>query len=415
MHILIIGAGVIGTATALRLAREGHEVDVFEAGPSHAEGTSFANAGLISPGHSFSWAEPGAISGFLRTLVRGGDGLGVTRPLDPALWGWGLKFSAHCTHARWLEDSRAALALSAYSRDQHFDPESPPMSEYGGARNGILYLYGDGHAARDVERRMLDDAGEPYALLDADRIAEKEPLLRTAGKRFASGLFCPNDATGNAYAFTGAALAQARTLGARFHFNRRVTAIEQADGRITGVQTEQGATKAEMVVLAAGLASAPLARRLGYRLPIYPVTGYSLTYEHDGSMQPRVGAVSVADKIAWAGFGDRTVRFTGFADIGPAGSPARTEARFASLERFAATMLPGLKTLTPKRWVGQRPMTPDCIPVLGAGEHRNLLFNCGHGAMGWTMSSGCAQIIADMVAQREPAIACAPYRWNRLQ
>jgi D-amino-acid dehydrogenase len=165
--------------------------------------------------------------------------------------------------------------------------------------------------------------------------------------------------------------------------------------------------------MAAGLASADLLAPLGYALPIYPVTGYSITFEHQEDFAPSVGAVSLADKIAWAGFGPGVVRFTGFADIGPRGSDALTAQRFAALERFALRMVPVLSNYQPERWVGQRPMTPDGMPVLGRSRHANLLFNCGHGAMGWTMASGCAQIICDLIAGRTPAIDCHAYRWER--
>jgi D-amino-acid dehydrogenase len=60
-------------------------------------------------------------------------------------------------------------------------------------------------------------------------------------------------------------------------------------------------------------------------------------------------------------------------------------------------------------------MTPDGIPILGPGRHRNLLFNCGHGAMGWTMASGSAQIVTDLAAARGTGIDWTAYRWDRFQ
>jgi D-amino-acid dehydrogenase len=168
-------------------------------------------------------------------------------------------------------------------------------------------------------------------------------------------------------------------------------------------------------VLASGVQSARLAKSLGYRLPIYPVTGYSITYEHphDFGSQPRVGAVSVPHKIAWASFGNR-VRFTGYADIGIPRSEARMNARFEALERFAQSIYPSARGITPQqRWAGQRPMTPDGLPIIGSSRHGNLYFNCGHGAMGWTMACGSAQLLRDAITGQQSSIDSRAYGWSR--
>ncbi|WP_432240948.1 FAD-dependent oxidoreductase [Herbaspirillum robiniae] len=417
-HVIVIGAGVVGVSTALALAEAGHRVEVYEAASEAAQGASFANAGLISPGHCFSWAEPGALGVFVKSLFGKADGLGVTRLMSPSLWRWGWQFWRHSSAAQWERDSRAALALSAYSRDVHFaaargNGVAPAL--YGGAERGILYLYQQGQSPRAIEKDMLASAGEPVRQVDAAGLAQIEPLLQQAGQRFEQGVYCPNDGTGNASEYTAAALQRAQALGVHFHFNAPVQRLLVKGDRIAGVELQHsvGVVRADTVVMAAGLASASLLKPLGYDLPIYPVTGYSITFHHEEDFEPAVGAVSLADKIAWAGFGRGVVRFTGFADIGPRGSEALGEKRFAALESFARRIYPQLTHCRPQRWIGQRPMTPDGIPVLGASRHANLLLNCGHGAMGWTMAGGCAQIVCDLVAGRAPAIDCAPYRWNR--
>jgi D-amino-acid dehydrogenase len=170
----------------------------------------------------------------------------------------------------------------------------------------------------------------------------------------------------------------------------------------------------DAVVIASGLASRALLSGIGYALPIQAVTGYSATYEGTFRQVPRVGAVSIAHKIAWTAFGENRVRFTGFADIGVPGV-TRTGKRFDLLTQFAARILPDVRKFKPYLWVGQRPMTPDGLPFLGQGRHTNLWLNCGHGAMGWTMSSGSAQILADLISKRMPKIDLAPYRWDRFR
>ena len=112
MHIIVVGAGISGTVTALTLAQEGHSVEIIEGAQAPATGASFANAGLISPGHCFSWAEPGVVGVALKSLFGIGEGLGIHGPWTPALARWATLFAREATQTRWLTNSKAALALA---------------------------------------------------------------------------------------------------------------------------------------------------------------------------------------------------------------------------------------------------------------------------------------------------------------
>ncbi|MFS2107354.1 FAD-dependent oxidoreductase [Ralstonia sp. Ralssp135] len=412
MNIVVVGAGISGTVTALTLAREGHRVQLIERADAAATGASFANAGLISPGHSFSWAEPGIIQVALRSLFRSNEGLGICAPWKPALLRWALLFAREATLDQWLSNSRAALALAAYSRDMQFgDPLVPPEA-YGGRQAGILYLYGNEAHPGPHDAGLLAAAGEPFERVNTTRLADIEPMLRTASEQFVHALYCPTDGTGDAARYAHAALAEAVRLGAEVRFSETVRALKTRGDCIVGVETERDCIQTDAVVIATGLASRRLLEPLGYDLPIYPVTGYSISYTGVRDASPRVGAVSIPHKIAWASFAPEAVRFTGFADIGEP-SPKRVAQRLAALEAFAATICTRLKHAQPSRWVGYRPMTPDNLPFLGATRHANLWLNCGHGAMGWTMACGSARTVADLISRRQPVLDLSPYRWDR--
>ncbi len=414
MRIVIVGAGIAGTVTALALSREGHEVHILDGASEAARGASHANAGLISPGHCFSWAEPGVMGMATKAAIGLGDGIGICQPWRPSLIRWGFQFNRQSSRARWLANSRAALALSAYSRDVQFGADRIPLDVYGGKQSGILYLYGPNDSPGDHDAELLDDAGEAFECLDAEALLAREPALRLASIRFNKATYSPNDGTGDAARYAAAALEEAVKLGARLHLSEAVRRFEQSGTRITAVISKTRRYETDAVVIASGLASRALLSGIGYALPIQAVTGYSATYEGTFRQVPRVGAVSIAHKIAWTAFGENRVRFTGFADIGVPGV-TRTGKRFDLLTQFAARILPDVRKFEPYLWVGQRPMTPDGLPFLGQGRHTNLWLNCGHGAMGWTMSSGSAQILADLISKRMPKIDLAPYRWDRFR
>ncbi|RLK33613.1 FAD-dependent oxidoreductase [Cupriavidus plantarum] len=412
MHIVVVGAGIAGVVTALTLAREGATVDIVEAAPGAASGASFANAGLISPGHCFSWAEPGVARVAIRSLLGLGDGIGICPPWTPSLLRWAGLFAREGTRDRWIANSTAALELAAYSRNLLFGEGVVPVEAYGGRHAGILYLYGENQQPGPYDEALLRAAGEPFERLDHDALLLREPMLARAAVKFARGVFCPNDGTGDAARYTAAALEEAMRRGVRAHFGERVRGFDVRGAAISGVETDKGHYKADAVVVAAGLSSRQLLASLGDSLPIFPVTGYSISYRGERAARPSVGAVSIPHKIAWAAFGEEAVRFTGFADIGVPG-PAKIAARFRALEAFAHDVYPEIRGDAPAQWVGQRPMTPDNLPFLGASRHANLWLNCGHGAMGWTMACGSARIVSDLILGREPAIDLEAFRWDR--
>lgn len=374
-------------------------------------GASFANAGLISPGHCFSWAEPGVVRMALKSFLGLADGIGICRPWSAKMLRWSGLFAREGTRERWFENSRAALALATYSRNILFRSAEIPLDAFGGSLAGILYLYGDNSKPSEHDAQLLREAREPFDVLDAEQVLEREPLLRGASVRFRAAVYCQNDGTGDAARYANACVTKALELGAKLRCDENVLGFETTGDTVTAVHTSLGRYAADSVVVTAGLESSDLVARLGYDLPIYPVTGYSVTYKAMSQGRPRVGAVSIPHKIAWAAFDD-TVRFTGFADIGVP-SKSRAESRFRALQAFAAQVYPETDGYLPAQWVGRRPMTPDNLPFLGISRHRNMWFNCGHGAMGWTMACGSAQIIADLVSHRSPAIDMGPYRWDR--
>ena len=413
MHILVIGAGIVGVSTALALARAGHSVCVIDQSNDVAMGASFANAGLISPGHSFSWAEPGVFSMLARSVFGKVDGFGIGKPWDPRLWPWGLRFIRQSNLARWRANSRAAIRLSAYSRDLLAGDSIVPLAAYGGTAAGILYLSPAGSPASASELELLREAGEPFEVVAGNDLRQLEPGFGdAAASMFGSAVFCPRDATGDARRYAACASDHARAMGVTFQLQTKVLQLLTHADRIRGVVTDTGTVNADAIVVCAGAASRLLLRPLGYRLPIQAVSGYSLTFRAPSLTRLTRGGVSIQHKIAWASFGDNEIRFTGFADVGTPADAVITD-RFAALQRFAVRLVPAVASVVPERWIGQRPMTPDGIPVLGASAHGGLYLNCGHGAMGWTMARGCAQLLVDEVSARPLGIDISSYRFSR--
>ena len=113
MRIVVMGGGVVGVTSAYQLQRDGHEVVLLERHPAVGTDTSWGNAGMIAPGHSFVWSSPRAPWILLKSLVLKNQALRFKPSADPALWRWSVKFLAECT----AEKARAKHATQAPDRD----------------------------------------------------------------------------------------------------------------------------------------------------------------------------------------------------------------------------------------------------------------------------------------------------------
>ena len=118
MKTVILGSGVMGVTTAWQLVKEGHEVCVVDRQPVAANETSFANAGLVAPGHALTWSSPRAPKILLKSLFRDDQALRLKLSADPRLWTWCLRFLRNCTSERARRNTLRKLKLCVYSQHQ---------------------------------------------------------------------------------------------------------------------------------------------------------------------------------------------------------------------------------------------------------------------------------------------------------
>lgn len=406
MKVLVLGGGVVGVAAAWQLLKDGHEVGLIERHADAAEETSFANAGQISPGHAFAWSSPRAPWVLLRSLFRRDQGLRFRFSLDPALWAWSLRFLRECTAARFRRNTRTKHRLCAYSRDVLEEVVGETGVEFDRRRGGLLYVFRDEAAfeRRRREMRILTDLGEPLVALTPAEAAKLEPALRYATQRIAGVIHGRRDESGDCSKFSKALARRCIEKGARIEFETEIEAIVREGDMIERVVTSRGERKADAYVLALGCDSARFAKALGFRLPIYPIKGYSVTLPIDGRNEaPDLGGIDERNLACFTRLGER-LRITATAEF--AGwSKAHRPADFRAMLAAVRDLLPDAADWSrPSYWAGLRPMTPDNAPYLGRGPQRNLWLNAGHGHLGWTMANGSARITADLISGREPAI-----------
>lgn len=406
MRIVVLGAGIVGVTSAWYLARDGHDVTVLDRASEVAAETSHANAGLIAPGHAYAWASPRAPAILLRSLWRDDTALKIRLRADPALFAWALAFLRNCTAGRNRRNTLIKLRLALLSQRLMADLVAAEQIDFHRVSKGLLYLYRN-QAHLDAGCRnmaALNEHGAALRAIDAAECVAIEPALSSARDRIVGAIFAPADESGDCRQFTARLADRARNRGVVFELGTSVTRLRRSGDRIVAVETTGGQIEADLFVLALGSHVAPLARRAGLRLPIYPVKGYSLTLPiRDPLRAPEVGGVDEHNLVAFARFGDR-LRLTGTADIAGYDLGHRP-ADFATMIRAARELFPDAAEYDrPDYWTCLRPMTPDGPPLLGPTPIRNLMLNAGSGHMGWTLACGNAAILADLVAGRTPPI-----------
>ncbi len=406
MSTIILGAGLIGTATAYYLAQAGEEVLVVERQAEAGRETSFANGGLVTPSMSDPWAAPGLPLKMLKWL---GDEQApfLLRPRALfGLMGWGLRFLANCNERSWRRNARTVLRLATYSSRALDALTTEAGLDYDRNDDGTLRIFRDELSMTAAQRsaELLSGYGVAHRVLDGAGCIEVEPALAPVADKIAGAILFPDDRSGDAFKFTQAVAELCRQRGVTFRFDTEVRAIETTGNDVTAIVTDSGPLEAERYVLALGSYSGAMARPLGLRLPIYPVKGYSLTAPVGGwNNPPTVPVVDDGRKFAVARFGDRiraagTAEFTGF-DLSL--NPRRGRNLLDALGELYPGFAPGQEV---EHWCGLRPLTPDGAPILGRSPYRNLYLNCGQGHLGWTLACGSGRVVADVMRGREPEI-----------
>ncbi|MEQ5835628.1 D-amino acid dehydrogenase [Marinobacter sp. NFXS9] len=420
MHIVVIGAGVVGVTTAWALQQRGHEVTVIERLEGVGQETSKGNAGQRSYGVVYPWASAAMVRKALPWLLDRQGPLKMSMP--PSLKT--LRFLLDTLRFAYAPgvfglNKRAMLRLGIHSRTCFQALEEAVELSFDGDHAGLLHLASSPSAMTDYAdtAALLAELGIEHALLTPDQVRDVEPGMRGPGPLFGA-LQYTTDGTGDCHLFSRALAEACEKRGVTFRFNtsvrrlvaddRHVHAVEVADagGAVERIETDA-------VVMSAGCASPELLRPLGLRLPVYPVKGYSLTAPLiDRERAPRSTVHDDNYKVVSTRLGDR-LRATGFVELADFDRRIH-ESRLDTIKASVASRFPGAADMDrASTWTGFRPMTPDGPPAIGRGTRDNLYLNTGHGTFGWTLSAGSADLIAQVIDGETPSLDLDAFRPGR--
>ena len=401
MHVAVLGAGVVGVTTAHFLAEAGHDVTIIDQAAGVARECSAANGAQLS----YSYTEVMASPSFLLKLpglAAGTDAaIHVRPPLTMDLVRWGLGFLGKCTRRSAAASARANLEMAVRSAQLLRDLRNELRADFHYRQAGKLILLSTGRELDDARRasELKAELGVRANVVSFDEALEIEPAIGAMQGPYAGAVHSPGDDIGDSAEFSELLAERLEQKhGARLALGTAITGLIREGDTILGVRTASGDIEADAVVVCLGAWSPALLGKVGIRILVAPVRGYSLTLP-PGRTMPSASVTDYGRRFVMGRLGEK-MRVAGYADF--VGFSTRQDAarleQLLDTARSAAPEAADYSYPDNHAWGGYRPMTPDGRPIVGPTRLSGLFVNTGHGTLGWTLALASAEQLADAIA-----------------
>ena len=396
--IAVLGAGITGITTAAKLLEQGFEVTVIDRQRYSAMETSFANGGQLSASNAEVWNTWSTVLKGMKWMLQADAPLLVNPKPSWHKLSWMFEFMRNIPHyeRNTIETTRLAIA----ARQHLIDLGQKWGVEFDYSECGIMHVYSNqkefNHACE--VSKLLAKGGLERIALTADEVKQKEPTLQGD---YIGGFWTPSDSTGDIHSFTFGLAEAIRKAGVTFRMETELKNVSIEGKGVRVIDDKGNSSYFDAVVVCAGVGSRELARKLGDRVNIYPVKGYSITINlRDQLSQDSAPLVSLLDeevKIVTSRLGPERFRIAGTAEFNGNNRDIRQD-RIDPLVKWCNRHFPDVSTASAVPWAGLRPMMPDMLPKVGRGQHPQVFYNTGHGHLGWTLSGVTADMVANVIA-----------------
>lgn len=411
----VIGAGMVGVATASFLQRAGHDVFIVE--PGHpGEGTSFGNAGCLNGSSVVPMSMPGTIRNVPAWLSDPMGPLVIRWSYLPKLAPWLIRFILAGGRDKVQVQARALRGLL---RDS-ISTLTPLIRETG--RDDLIKVLGHLFVYRSEQQWHKEhaawvlrrDNGIAWDEFNADELRQLDPNL---SREYVKGVLVrENGHTTNPHRLVNS-LAEVFTRNGGRIEQKRVVGFDLDSGRLKGIRTENGTLKADTAIVAAGIWSKELAAELGNSIPLETERGYHLMIR-DPEVSPRIPTAEAEGKFVVTPM-ELGLRIAGTVELAGLQAPPNWE-RADLLLKHVHRMYPALKGSYPHdrltKWMGHRPSTPDSLPVIGRSRRsRDVIYAFGHGHIGMAAAPITGKVVSEIVSNQPVSVDIAPFSPERFR
>ncbi|MBL4660528.1 MAG: FAD-binding oxidoreductase [Alcanivoracaceae bacterium] len=407
--IIIVGAGVIGAASALALLKDGHKVTLVDK-ESPCAGASSGNAGAVVNGSCAPTAMPGIFFDAIRMLIRTNSPFSIQPSYFPKITPWLFRFILQSRSSAVFNNAKHLHALSQHAVESWHQLTNNTQLTSLFRETGWLKVYELEKTFADTSksRELLDKMGTNYERLTGAQIHDLEPNLAPVFKR---GFYQKDSLSiANPERLVKGMVDLFVNRGGtykRFDVNHIATNNDQVT-----LRGSLGELTADKVVIAAGAWSRSLAKQLEDNIPLDTERGYHLMLPKSCSSLLSRPVVHGENSFVLSPM-ETGLRMTSQVEFAGLNAPPNYK-NIRSLLPLVKNMLPKVETREESVWMGFRPSLPDSLPVLGFSTKTNkVIYAFGHQHLGMTLGAITGFLISDLLSNRTPRISMSPYRPNR--
>jgi len=410
--VTIIGGGVIGLCCAYYLTKAGYSVRVIDRGDIKT-GTSFGNAGYVSPSHFVPLASPGIIAKGLQWMLSSTSPFYIKPRMDWDLIRWGFSFWKNATEKTVEKNARPLNDLLHLSRELTSDIKNDLGNSFRMEEIGCFMLYKNA----DTEKHEIELAKEAKKfnletrIMNAQEVQALEPQVEVNVR---GGVLYPIDCHLHPGDFMRTLFNYLSNEGVEFQLNSEVTGFQKNGSNVSKVLTDKGDFDCEELVIASGSWLPVVSKSLGVDIMLQAGKGYSMTFEN---MQKNLTypAILVDHRVAMTPMG-KDLRLGGTMEISGLNSPTLIK-RAESIFKASKEYYPGLDVKFPsvdKIWSGLRPLSPDGLPYIGRhSKYDNLTIAGGHAMLGLSLAAATGKLVEELVAKSSLSVPLEPFSVER--
>ena len=407
--VAVIGAGIAGTTTAYALLKKGYKVTIIDSRRYPAMATSYANGGQLSASNAETWNTPKNVMNGIKWMFKPDAPLLFNPSPEIQKYKWMMGFLWATLKGEHKKNTLETIDMAKKAREIYFKIAEDEGIEFELLKKGILRFYDSEKEFKldQAKKSWLDQEGMEWDTLTTEEVKELEPAFKNNAnyEKIVGGIYTKSDASGDIHKFcTNLERVLVEKYSASLQLNTTVEYISRQKGELVLTMRKENEIMNDSfdnVVICAGVSTQSFASRLGDKMNIYPVKGYSITIdlkdELSKSCAPSVSLIDQPVKIVASRLGDR-FRVAGTAELAGINTDIRQN-RIRPLLDWVEKYFPNVSTETYTPWAGLRPMTPNMMPITSESRMKGVFYHAGHGHLGWTLSAETAnQVVAKIEA-----------------
>ena len=389
--------------------KKGYKVTIIDSRRYPAMATSYANGGQLSASNAETWNTPKNVMNGIKWMFKPDAPLLFNPSPEIQKYKWMMGFLWATLKGEHKKNTLETIDMAKKARETYFKIAEDEGIEFELLKKGILRFYDSEKEFKldQAKKSWLDQEGMEWDTLTTEEVKDLEPAFKNNAnyEKIVGGIYTKSDASGDIHKFcTNLEKVLVEKYSANLQLNTTVEYISRQKGQLVLTMRKENEIindSFDNVVICAGVGTQGFANRLGDKMNIYPVKGYSITIdlkdELSKSCAPSVSLIDQPVKIVASRLGDR-FRVAGTAELAGINTDIRQN-RIRPLLDWVEKYFPNVSTETYTPWAGLRPMTPNMMPITSESRMKGVFYHAGHGHLGWTLSAETANRVVAKIEE----------------